>query len=83
LLRSLKLKIVIVGHPDYYQLMRWELISTEPRNLLIDAELGWVLWGPDISDEEYRLSVSITAPIGNARLKEKLFVKPNFSVRTD
>lgn len=25
----------------------------------MDAELGWILWGPDISDNEYRLSVSI------------------------
>ena len=47
---------------------RWKLIRAEPPNPLIEAE-AWVgFYGvADISDNEYRLSVSIITLIRNAR----------------
>ena len=50
---SLKLRIVIVGYPNYDQPMNSHheiskgtmLIRYRAANSLIDAELGWVLWG--------------------------------------
>jgi hypothetical protein len=46
--------------------VQWKLIRYRAANSLIDAELGWVLWRPDISNNEYRLSVSIITLIRNA-----------------